>query len=880
MTVSTDVSSFEYDTDGVTTSFPAPFYFLAKSDLYVTLYDPATETSTDLVLGSAYDVTGAGDPAGGAVITSTVYPAGLKLRGERLVDVTQETAYQRNDPFPERAHERALDKLTMISQQFENWLGTLPGSMGRVLHLPVEYPRRSSLVPPVSVRARKALIFDDNGNVTVGKDDYEDQAADAAASAAAAAQSATEADEARDEVVRIANEFGDLETAVDRAETAADSAEADADRAEAAAASAAAISNPFPTIAEGMAGTTDGDYFTVAPSLYPPALYDLYRNNAGIAQYLGSYPSLDTVLDAIARIERLESMVWTGNGDAVEIIDPSGNIGLSLTGNALRTGGGSLVRTSGKYEIQDIDGTPLVAYVPHVYDRDWAEVVVDLMGFIGGGITTDGAQAGGLLAVSSPVDFFCVVDAMGYIGFLVSGDGIYSGAGSLAQIDGTTSILGPSGLSVVSYLAANLEGWAEVVIDPMGFIGAGLRDDGQWISNGNSPTPDTAPDTPTFNLARMRQTRMRVARIQYKEGSNNTQLRVGFLGDSFTDGAGRYVMRFTNRMMRLLGDAGGAWIGFGFLGVNSHGNARIGATGGTTAEGTYGTQAAYGVSNLSTDGRWTCDFAGGGGPDISSVTSTAVGAEFVVAYYPDNAVAMVGGDPINMSRLELHYNAIQACTLEYQWNDSGVWTPLELAASGGPAVIDLGAPPTGKAWVRARVASGTLTAFGCYAYSTTPGIAVSKLGANGTSARQWANTPESTFVASLANLPLDSIGILLGTNDQGQAQSAEQFLASMTTIYNRVRAAKPAADIFIVMPEENVDPDRAPYPMAGYTKAIRKFCADNNVPFIDLQPFFGVTLDYGPDGIFPLLEDPVHPNGPTGGQVITDVLYRVCITSF
>lgn len=294
MTVSTDVSSFEYDTDGVTTSFPAPFYFLTKSDLYVTLYDPATETSTDLVLGSAYDVTGAGDPAGGAVITSTVYPTGLKLRGERLVDVTQETAYQRNDPFPERAHERALDKLTMIAQQFENWLGTLPGALGRVLHLPVEYPRRSSLLPAVSVRARKALIFDDDGNVAVGTDDYEDQAANAAASAAAAAQSATAADEARDEAVRIATEFGDLDSAVDRAETAADSAEEDADRAEAAANAASAAGRTYTSVAEGLAHTSNGDFFTVAPSAYG-GLYDLYLNNAGVAQYFGTYPSLEAI---------------------------------------------------------------------------------------------------------------------------------------------------------------------------------------------------------------------------------------------------------------------------------------------------------------------------------------------------------------------------------------------------------------------------------------------------------------------------------------------------------------------------------------------------------------------------------------------------------
>ncbi|SPU49834.1 hypothetical protein [Bordetella trematum] len=135
MTVSSEVSSFSYATDGATTSFPVPFYFLAASDLRVWLHNEASDSSTDLELGTDYDVTGAGQESGGAVVTRIAHPPGLTLRGERLVPITQETAYQRNDPFPERAHEKALDKLTMICQQLAAILGWGPGSRLRALLL-------------------------------------------------------------------------------------------------------------------------------------------------------------------------------------------------------------------------------------------------------------------------------------------------------------------------------------------------------------------------------------------------------------------------------------------------------------------------------------------------------------------------------------------------------------------------------------------------------------------------------------------------------------------------------------------------------------------------------------------------------------------------
>lgn len=155
MTVSSEVSQVSYATDGVTTAFPVPFYFLANDHLRVWLYYESTGVETDLVLGSSYDVVGAGDPSGGTVTTTVAYPVGPQLRIERIVPITQETAYQRNDPFPERAHERALDKLTMICQQLAGFFGLLPGSTLRALLL-----GRNDVDGQGSYRARNNRIQD------------------------------------------------------------------------------------------------------------------------------------------------------------------------------------------------------------------------------------------------------------------------------------------------------------------------------------------------------------------------------------------------------------------------------------------------------------------------------------------------------------------------------------------------------------------------------------------------------------------------------------------------------------------------------------------------------------------------------------------------
>ncbi len=134
MTVSSEQSRVQYATDGVATSFPVPFRFLSGQHLRVS-FAQGDDDAVDLALGRDFDAVGAGNPSGGTITTYAAYPPGGSIAIERVVPITQETAYQRNDPFPERAHEQALDKLTMICQMLGSLLGLTPGSTRRALLL-------------------------------------------------------------------------------------------------------------------------------------------------------------------------------------------------------------------------------------------------------------------------------------------------------------------------------------------------------------------------------------------------------------------------------------------------------------------------------------------------------------------------------------------------------------------------------------------------------------------------------------------------------------------------------------------------------------------------------------------------------------------------
>lgn len=156
MTVTTDVQSIVYDTDGSTAVFPIPFYFLRAADITAELVD-AEDNLTTLVLGTDFTITGAGQPSGGTLTATSPFAAGYKLHAYRVVPVTQESQYQQNDPFPAKTTEKALDKLTMLIQQQKQ-------TTDRALVVPRSDLNPNTTLPSARLRANKALGFDNNGD--------------------------------------------------------------------------------------------------------------------------------------------------------------------------------------------------------------------------------------------------------------------------------------------------------------------------------------------------------------------------------------------------------------------------------------------------------------------------------------------------------------------------------------------------------------------------------------------------------------------------------------------------------------------------------------------------------------------------------------------
>ena len=116
VSVSSSTSRIVYaGNNSLVTAYAVPFYFEENAHLNAIAKTAAgVETAVTLT-----NHTGAGNENGGTVRTAVAVPATSTLTIYREVPFTQATSYEENDAFPAASHERALDKLTTITQQLE-----------------------------------------------------------------------------------------------------------------------------------------------------------------------------------------------------------------------------------------------------------------------------------------------------------------------------------------------------------------------------------------------------------------------------------------------------------------------------------------------------------------------------------------------------------------------------------------------------------------------------------------------------------------------------------------------------------------------------------------------------------------------------------------
>lgn len=110
MTVTTTHSYVKSVANGTNKVFGFDFVLLDDGDLEV-------YNGVDLVNPSLYSVAIASDNYGGTITFITAPPQGSVITSQRVMPQDQQTSYPEGGPFPPKAHERALDKLTMLVQQ-------------------------------------------------------------------------------------------------------------------------------------------------------------------------------------------------------------------------------------------------------------------------------------------------------------------------------------------------------------------------------------------------------------------------------------------------------------------------------------------------------------------------------------------------------------------------------------------------------------------------------------------------------------------------------------------------------------------------------------------------------------------------------------------
>ncbi len=135
MTVSSQTNNETFDGNGVTTVWDLPFRFFDNADIFVYLVDPATQTTTPLLLGVDYTLTGAGLPeqfgtAPGKIITFVPVASLKQLYVERSMAIEQLTDIVNQGRFFPEVHEDVFDRLTMLIQQYS-------ASLSRALLRPI-----------------------------------------------------------------------------------------------------------------------------------------------------------------------------------------------------------------------------------------------------------------------------------------------------------------------------------------------------------------------------------------------------------------------------------------------------------------------------------------------------------------------------------------------------------------------------------------------------------------------------------------------------------------------------------------------------------------------------------------------------------------------
>lgn len=209
------VPRVQYIATGALTSFIYPFPIFAEPDLEVYL--------DDALQSDGYSVAGVGASQGGTVTFDVAPSANTTLTLRRRLSISRQTDFQEAGEFRAKVINDELDYLVAALQQ-------LADDLNRSITLSPTDGDATIVLPDKTTRARKAVIFDENGNLVASQDDFDQLSASASIAR-------TSADEA---AISAANAANSETSSASSANVAASSAAASSASADNAAGSAAA----------------------------------------------------------------------------------------------------------------------------------------------------------------------------------------------------------------------------------------------------------------------------------------------------------------------------------------------------------------------------------------------------------------------------------------------------------------------------------------------------------------------------------------------------------------------------------------------------------------------------------------------------------------
>lgn len=156
-----------FNCDGVTTVFPVNIQAYQPGDISVVLTAPASSGGAEvtLTLNSDYSLaaTGTLNPPAQTLTTlgAIPYAHGYTLQAYINPPVNQQSQYVQGQAFPSLAVQTNLDRLTQMVQRVTD-------AVSRAIHFPDGDVAPSGLLPVAAARALMMMMFDANGNATIG----------------------------------------------------------------------------------------------------------------------------------------------------------------------------------------------------------------------------------------------------------------------------------------------------------------------------------------------------------------------------------------------------------------------------------------------------------------------------------------------------------------------------------------------------------------------------------------------------------------------------------------------------------------------------------------------------------------------------------------